>query len=218
MEQATTITTSTEAVFAVGDIIHYNLFGPIVDLVAYGPVLKKLAKFSSNYSTIVVNISSEGGDVEATQCIIDTIMKYQHVITRAISKCYSSAFTVWLIGDERFCYPYTSFMFHRERFGSFGKYKENAEMIEHLRKMHDVYLQEVGILQLFTQDDVAKMEYTDVYILGQELINKHICNPIIRRNSKNSINLPGLAGGYCPSSEPKGGGHVQNNNNTQEER
>ena len=192
MEQPVTVTTNTEAVFVVDDTVYYNMFGPIIEIVAYGPVLRKLAELSS-YNNIVVNISSEGGDVEATQCIIDAIMKYKHVITRAIGKCYSAAFEVWLIGHERFCYPYTSFMFHRERFGTFGKYVENFEMIEHLRKMHDAYLQELGILQLFTQEDVAKMEHGEVYVLGQELINKTICCAM--HIYRDNINLPGSQGG-----------------------
>jgi hypothetical protein len=111
-------------------------------------------------------------------------------------------------------------MFHREKFGTFGRYVENTEMIEHLRKMHDVYLQEVCILQLFTQDDIAKMDYSDVYVLGQELINKSICGACYLHRRDN-VNLPpdsARGGLLTPLAELKGGEYVQSNRNTQEKR
>lgn len=75
--------------------------------------MEDLIKDKKNYSTIKLYINSYGGDVWVGYSIINTLrMLKKKLITVNCGNCYSMAYNIYIIGEERLAFKDSWFMIH----------------------------------------------------------------------------------------------------------
>lgn len=83
--------------------------------------------------TLTVTINSRGGDYFAGVSMYNTLKALEcTVITKNVGLCASAATLPFMAGDERICYPGTSFMVHDPLTGVFGNADDMREIADRL--------------------------------------------------------------------------------------
>jgi len=76
-------------------------------------IMEDLIKDRKNYSTIKLYINSFGGDTWIGYSIINTLrMLKKKIITVNCGNCYSMAYNIYILGDERLAFKDSMFMIH----------------------------------------------------------------------------------------------------------
>lgn len=100
-------------------------------------------EFIQPFPSITIEISSSGGDVHYGSAILDRIEEMQmmgiKIDTMARGLCYSMAFIVFLMGEERYAGRWTTFMNHASASNQMGYLEDIRNNIEFLQKMDEKF-------------------------------------------------------------------------------
>ena len=106
-------------------------------------------EFVKPFPRITIEISSAGGDVHYGSAILDRIEEMQmlgiKVDTTARGLCYSMAFIIYLMGEERYAGRWTTFMNHASssrQVGYLEDIKNNVTFLEMMDEKFDALILE----------------------------------------------------------------------------
>lgn len=129
---------------------------------------------------IKIYINTPGGDLDATFSIIGAIKASKtpvHTIT--IGQAYSGGFLIQISGDKKFCYPYSSFLFHE---GSSFDCGDAHKFIQHT----EFYKTQLNIMKelIINNTKISESEYEshhkdDWFITAKEAVEKGIVDTIL---------------------------------------
>ena len=104
-------------------------------------IIKK--ELAQPFPPITIEISSGGGSVSSGCSILDRIEEMQmmgiKVDTYARGSAYSMAFIIFLMGEERYCGKWTTFMNHSSASRQEGYLEDMKNNIDFLQKMDDKF-------------------------------------------------------------------------------
>lgn len=134
----------------------------------------------SDRNPIKVYINTPGGDLDATFSIIGAIKASKtpvHTITTG--QAYSGGFLIQISGNKKFCYPYSSFLFHEG--SSFGG-GDAHKFIQHT----EFYKTQLNIMKelIINNTKISESEYEshhkdDWFITAKEAVEKGIVDTIL---------------------------------------
>lgn len=129
---------------------------------------------------IKILIDSGGGDVMAMCSIIDTIkLSKTPIWTINIACAYSSALEIFIVGDRRIAYPYSTFLFHE---GSVNGVGGDANKFRNFSKFYDTLLEvtKENILShtKLTVEQYEKVKKDDWWLTAQEALEYGMCDEI----------------------------------------
>jgi ATP-dependent Clp endopeptidase proteolytic subunit ClpP len=121
---------------------------------------------------IVMYIHSDGGEAYAALSLISAMETSKTpIITVALGKCASAAFTIFLAGDKRVSQKHSTFMYHQVASGSNGSLnnmKNRTDEMERLQKILDeLFISRTNIKE---EDLKIKYENKDWYISPKEAL------------------------------------------------
>ena len=100
-------------------------------------------EFVKPFPRITIEISSAGGDVHYGSAILDRIEEMQmlgiKVDTTARGLCYSMAFIIYLMGEERYAGRWTTFMNHASSSRQVGYLEDIKNNVTFLEMMDDKF-------------------------------------------------------------------------------
>lgn len=129
---------------------------------------------------IKIFIDSNGGDVMAACSIIDTIkLSKTPVWTINIACAYSSALEIFIVGNRRIAYPYSTFLFHE---GSVNGVGGDANKFRNFSKFYDTMLEMTKENLLthtnLTEEDYNKVKKDDWWLTAEEALKYGMCDEI----------------------------------------
>ena len=124
---------------------------------------------------IHVWINSQGGDCSTLMLIDQQLDEFEYVVTIGTGEIDSAGFMLWLKGDERYLSPKTFCMYHGLSTGMFGKADEMKDFGSFIERYQTLF--EESAKGILTDAEIEKGRYTEVWILGQELINRGVALP-----------------------------------------
>lgn len=138
----------------------------------YAKELIELENLSDDYDTVYIHINSPGGRIHLLTEMISIFKKFENIITVGSGELASAGAMLWSIGDVRVLRPYTDFMIHRESYGiSHLKTKQHADLAEHNQKIYTSLISDL-FSDMLTDEEINKMEYTELYLTTDELIER----------------------------------------------
>jgi ATP-dependent Clp protease protease subunit len=113
-----------------------------VDNIMSSIIIRALLKMSeNNNSPIEIYISSFGGVVHDGLAIYDAIRACPcEVFIYGFGKVMSSAFIIFLAGDQRLCAQNTTFMMHTLSYSGEGKLKDQEIDVQEAKRLNNVFL------------------------------------------------------------------------------
>lgn len=156
-----------------GKYVKLNFFEDFNEIEDYLAIIEKLEALSEKYTTIIVDINSEGGYLRTLTHLVNVIKKYKFVVTINSSVALSAGFILWCLGDIRLAYPYSEFMWHRESWSIFGKTNNQKRYVEHNNYIYEIFIKDI-VKDVLTKEQLELGEETEVYFLGEQLIKEGV--------------------------------------------
>jgi len=133
--------------------------------------IAELGQLSTQYSTILVYISSIGGRIDLLMEIMGMLEKFNTIITATLSDANSAGFMLWARGDVRVVAPTAEMMIHRETSGYINKTDLVLERYEFVkRRFERIFVEFCG--HILTQEEMDRARISEVWLLGQDLIDR----------------------------------------------
>lgn len=151
--------------------IEVHLRGEFPDSVDVGREMIGLYNLAEQYSQLVVYINSVGGHLSLCVELLSLFKKFDKVITVGAGIVASAGFLVWCAGDVRVVQSHTSFMAHRETWGSIGKTQTMLDYAEHNDKIYTKMAYEV-CQDILTEEEYQRSKTTEVWLTPDELIDE----------------------------------------------
>ena len=131
---------------------------------------------------IKLYIDSGGGSLTDTLTIIDAIALSQTpVITINIGMAYSGGFFIFICGDHRVAYPYSTFLYHEGsagQSGDAGKFRNFADFyMKQLDMLKEVVLKHTNISEEFYES----IKKDDFWMTAKEAQEHGCCDEIATR-------------------------------------
>lgn len=117
-------------------------------------------------------IHSCGGSVSTLIALIQQLEEFEYVVTIGLGEIDSAGFMLWCKGDERYLSPSTLCMYHAMSSGMGGKADEIKDYGDVLKKYQGFFEQNVS--QILTAEQIEKGRYTQIWILGNDLIDRKV--------------------------------------------
>lgn len=125
-----------------------------------------------------VFINSYGGNIDTLSMLLSAISQFSWVVTIAMGTVMSSGFILWCMAPERYASPITSFLHHAWSSHMWGS-RSHIEGITKMNTRRDDILDEVvGVAQVLTEEELKKAKDADVFLLGETLLERGVCNHI----------------------------------------
>ena len=121
---------------------------------------------------IRIVIDTPGGNVFATQLLVDYMTRCKANVTTVASGLVASAGTiVWFYGKQREVGPWAKFMFHGTSHGAFGRTSEIKEEAEQLVKFMETLLKDMVAAGIITTEEYEKITSCkqDTYVTGEAM-------------------------------------------------
>jgi ATP-dependent protease ClpP protease subunit len=151
--------------------VEISIFGELEEPVEYAHELVMLNDLSKRYPICYVYINTPGGSLMTCLQLMSYIKNFSHVVTIATGEAASAGFILWSLGDVRVADSYTSFMAHRESFGSYGKTQQHLN-ISHASERLYTELYRDTVDKFLTEDEVRDSKVTEVWLTADDLINR----------------------------------------------
>lgn len=142
----------------------------------YDDALVHLYALSEEHDQILIYINTPGGSVATLVEILSILEKFKYVVTVATGVVASAGFTIWCRGNARIVQKYSSLMAHRESYGSHAKTAQMMELAKHIDETYKSMMLELAG-SILTPKELEKVEYTEVYLTGDELIKRKVAIP-----------------------------------------
>ena len=115
-------------------------------------------------------IHSCGGDCSTLMLIDQQLNEFEYIVTIGLGEIDSAGFMLWSKGHERYLSPLTLCMYHSLSTGNYGKASEMKEYSEFMTRYQSIF--EVSAKDILTEEELEKGRYTEIWFLGQELIER----------------------------------------------
>lgn len=149
--------------------VEVHLRGEFPDSSDVGREMVGLYNLAEEYSQLVVYINSVGGHLSLCVELLSLFDKFDKVITVGAGIVASAGFLVWCAGDVRVVQSHTSFMAHRESWGSMGKTQTILDYAEHNDKIYTKMAHDV-CQNILTEDEYQRSKTTEVFLTPDELV------------------------------------------------
>ena len=148
-----------------------QLCGVIEQTSQFLEVFEVLGRAKSGDEIRIV-IDTPGGNVYATQLLVDYMARCKGNVTTVASGLVASAGTiVWFYGKNREVGPWAKFMFHGTSHGAFGRSSEIKEEATELVKFMESLLKDMVAAGILTNEEYTKITSCkqDTYITGEQM-------------------------------------------------
>lgn len=153
--------------------VKFNMFEDFKDPEEYVSIISKLEKLAMKHKIVVVDVNSFGGSMATLIHLINVLKKFEIFITINSSVAESAGMLLWMAGDFKFTYPYSSFMLHRESWGFFGKTKEQKIYASHSNKIWEMFFAPI-LGNILTKEELEIAEYTELWLTGKDMIERKV--------------------------------------------
>lgn len=138
--------------------------------------LGMLNNLTSEYSTVVVYINSQGGQIDMLTELMSILRRFDLVITVGSGTVASAAFMLWSIGDVRVLQKYTTMMMHRESYSMVGKTDQHVEYAQFVQKVNTKMMEEI-CEEVLTEEELHKMRTTEVFFCENDMFEREVAIP-----------------------------------------
>lgn len=130
-------------------------------------------KDSDRSRQLHVWINSLGGSVATLMMLQSLIEQFEYIVTIGTGEIDSAGFMLWCLGDERYLYNKTCCMYHGMSSFTFGKTKQIEQYSIFLKKYQQSFQKIIIDKQILTKQEIEKGRLTELWFLGQELIDRN---------------------------------------------
>ena len=121
-------------------------------------------------------VASYGGDVHCLNMILQYISQFKYTIGINLGYACSCGFMILAFCNEIYTTPYATFLYHQMSSLNFGKVTEFKNYTEFLHNWWNILLEKSYIKKILTPEELKLGETTEVWLTGQELIDRNIAN------------------------------------------
>lgn len=170
------------------DSAHLNIFGTLHDLDhpqtrRLISKLYELQSFQLDIDYLVISFSSYGGSTDTMFAIYNIIENLTcYIITIGNAIVASAAADLFLLGEQRYTYPNTTFMFHRGTISVPGINEYNLESYLENAKIQHAKLYEEKLFPLLCEEDQKTvMNGADLYIPAEKAVECGVATNMIEQ-------------------------------------
>lgn len=130
---------------------------------------------------IKIFIDSNGGDLNETFTIIDSIkLSKTPVWTINIGKAYSGGFFIFIAGDHRIAYPYSSFLYHEGSASKDGSANQFENFASFYKKMLKMLKTHVLATTKITEKKYEEIRKEDFWMMADEALELGVADEIAK--------------------------------------
>ena len=139
---------------------------------------------ADKHKEIHVFVNSYGGFLDTLCGLFMELKSFRHKVAINLGTCCSCAFLLYFLCDEYYAADHSQFMYHEPSCFNFGKVEETAKSIEHNRIRFTSILKETHVDEILTREEMTLGETTEVWLTGEQLINRKKIKPYHLYNSR----------------------------------
>lgn len=126
---------------------------------------------------IHIFVGSYGGYVTTLNMLLQQISQFNHKVGINLGYACSCGFMLLAYCDEIYASPYSMFMYHSMSSIAIGKISELKNTVDFDQKWQKLLIEKSRIHQLLTEDELKLGETTEVWLTGQDLIDRNVVLP-----------------------------------------
>ena len=131
-----------------------------------------------------VIINSYGGELGALAMLIESIREFEYTVAVCTGYACSAGFMLFSACDELYASPIASFVYHEPSSFTFGKLNEIRSQTDHTEELFKILMRRTSIQDILTEDELVSGKTTEVWLTGQELIDRGVVNDIVEYTTR----------------------------------
>ena len=132
-------------------------------------------------------VGSFGGYVACLNMILQNILEFEYRVGINMGMADSCGFMLLCCCNEIYTSPFCEFMYHEMSGLTIGKVQEQKSSVMYQERWWELLVNASFVKNILTAEELKRGETSEVFLTGQELINRKVMMPYNSYKKRNSI-------------------------------